>query len=259
MATRRVPPAPKAPSLKAQQAIPILESLVREGEEKLRPEPYGSPDRNQWAHTGQGALLAALGNEDPAIQAFNAAQCGAYGPYDTPATLQKEANRQLDGMLSVLRSAIEQLRWKLPDPHQVFLPSGSQHDAFVQIRAIIQQATTEVFIIDSWVDETLWPLLTNIPSGCKVRILGEHLKGDFKLEAGKFAAQRGTLVEIRTTNSYHDRFIFLDGKRAFHLGASIKDAGNKAFMLAELERPQLIAATVADAEAEWLGAASVVI
>ena len=65
--------------------------------------------------------------------------------------------------------------------------------------------------------------------GCKVRILGEHLKGDFKLEAGKFAAQRGTLVEIRTTNSYHDRFIFLDGKRAFHLGASIKDAGNKAF------------------------------
>jgi len=92
-----------------------------------------------------------------------------------------------------------------------------------------------------------------------VRVLGEHLKGDFKLEAAKFAAQHGTSIEVRTTTKYHDRFIFLDGKRCFHLGASIKDAGNKSFALTEFERSQLIAATVADAEGEWARATPVVI
>ncbi len=257
MATRRGP-APRPPSLKPDQAIPILEDLIRRAEEKVRPERYDSPLRQEWAHTGEGALSAALGSDDPAIGAFGGAQCGSYGPYDTDATLLKQANQQLDGMLSVLRSAVQQLRWRLPDPKQVFLPSGSPHDAYVQIRVIIQQATTEVLIVDPWVDETLWPLLTNIPRTCKVRILGEHLKGDFRLEATKFAAQHGTSIEVRTTTKYHDRFIFLDGNRCFHLGASIKDAGNKGFALSEFERPQLVAATLADAEAEWARATVVI-
>jgi hypothetical protein len=258
MATRRGP-APKPPSLKPEQAIPILEDLIRKAEAQVRPERYDSPVRNEWAHTGEGALIAGLGSDDPAIHAFGGAQCGSYGPYDTDARLQKQANQQLDGMLSILRSAVEQLRWKLPDPRQVFVPSGSPHDAYVQIRSIIQQATTEVLIIDPWVDETLWPLLTNIPGSCKVRVLGEHLKGDFKLEAARFAAQHGTSIEVRTTTKYHDRFIFLDGKRCFHLGASIKDAGKKSFALSEFERPQLITGTLADAEAEWAGATPVAI
>jgi hypothetical protein len=258
MATRRVP-APQPPSLKPEQAIPILEGLIRKGEENLGPERYNSPQRKEWAHTGEGALIAALGNEDPAIHAFRSSQCGSYGPSDTDERLWRQANRQLNGMLSVLRSVVEQLRWKLPDPQQVFMPPGSQHDAYVQIRSIIQQATTDLLVIDPWVDETLWPLLTNIPANCKARILGENLKGDFILEARKFAAQHGTSIEVRTTTNYHDRFIFLDGKRCFHLGASIKDAGNKAFALSEFERPQIIASTRMDAEAEWAKATPVAI
>lgn len=210
-------------------------------------------------HTGESALSAALGSDDPMIGAFGGAQCGSYGAYDTPESLNEQADRQLDGMLAVIRSAVEQLRWKLPDPQQVFVPSGSPHDAYVQIRSIIQQAITEVLIIDPWVDETLWPLLTNVPATCKVRILSEHLKGDFRLEAAKFATQHGTSIEARTTTKYHDRFIFLDRKCCFHLGASIKDAGKKSFALSEFERSQIIPGTLADAEAEWLKATSVVI
>jgi hypothetical protein len=258
MVTRRGP-APSPPSMKPEQAIPILEELIRNAEKTVRPERYDSPLREEWAHTGEAALSAALGSDAPPVHAFERAQLGSSSAYDTDETYEQQANQQLDGMLSVLRSAIQQLRWKLPDPKQVFLPSGSPHDAYIQIRLIIQQAATEVLIIDPWVDETLWPLLTNIPRSCKVRVLGEHLKGDFKLEAAKFAAQHGTSIEIRTTTKYHDRFIFLDGKRCFHLGASIKDAGNKGFALSEFERPQLVAATLADAEIEWTNAAPVTI
>ena len=258
MAIRRGP-LPKPPTLNPEQAIPILEELVQKAEVEVRSERYNSPVRRQWAQTGEGALSAALGSDDPAVQAFGAAQCGSYGPRDTLQMRQRQGDRQLDNMLSVLRSAVAQLRWKLPDPKQVFIPSGSPHDAYIEIRSIIRQATTEVLIIDPWVDETLWPLLTNLPAGCWIRILGEHLKGDFKIEAAKFLAQHGVSIQVRTTSKYHDRFIVLNGKRCFHLGASIKDAGNKAFALSEFERPQLIAVTLADAEAEWATATPVTI
>lgn len=248
--------APQPPSLRPEQAIPILEELVRNADQ-LRTEKHGSPSRQEWAHTGEGALLAALGGADNAISAFGAAQCGSYGPWDTEESLRQQANQQLDGMLAVLRSAIQQLRWRLPDPRQVFIPAGSQHDAYVEIRSIVQQAVSEIFVVDPWVDETLWPLLKNVPTTCRVRILGEHLKGDFALEARRFSAQHGAAIEIRRTSNYHDRFIFLDGKRCVHLGASIKDAGRKAFLLSEVERPQIVAATLADSEAAWNRAAPV--
>jgi len=256
---RRSGVTPSPPSLNPEQAIPILEELIRNGEEKIRNEKYDSPRRDEWIHTADGALTAALGSGDSAIQSFSGAQCGVYGPYETDETLRQQADRQLDGMLAVLRSVVQQLRWKLPNPRQIFMPAGSEHDAYVQIRSIVRQATAEIFIVDPWIDGTLWPLLTNIPGSCKVRILGEHLKGDFALEANRFVIQHGTSVEIRKTYNYHDRFIFLDGKRCFHLGASIKDAGSKAFALSEFERAQIIALTLADAQAEWARATPVVI
>jgi hypothetical protein len=160
--------------------------------------------------------------------------------------------RVIASEVTVLRSAIKQLRWRLPDPDQIFLPAGSQHDAFVEIRKIIQQAMRELFIVDSWVDHTLWPLLTNIPKMCRVRVLTENMKGDFLLEGRRFVAQHETSIEVRRTATYHDRFVFLDGAKCFHLGASIKDAGNKAFALSELKSAAVAKAAMADAETEWL-------
>src|SRR5579862_2804198 len=157
-------------SLPPERAIPILEEHIRKGD-PLRLESYDSSHREEWAQTGEGALRAALGSDHPVVQKFRAAQCGTYSAYDTPETLKRQADRMLSDMLAVLRSAVEQLRWELPDPRQVFMPAGSQHDAYVEIRSIVQQAGVEVFIIDPWVDETLWPLLKNIPPACKVRIL----------------------------------------------------------------------------------------
>jgi hypothetical protein len=147
----------------------------------------------------------------------------------------------------------------LPDPDQIFLPAGSQHDAFMEIRKIIQQTRGELFIVDPWVDHTLWPLLTNVPSSCQVRVLTENMKGDFCLEARKFVAQHATQLSIRRTASYHDRFIILDRTRCFHLGASIKDAGNKAFALSELQRSTIAQAVINDVEAEWMNAIPVTV
>src|ERR1035438_8541198 len=136
-----VPAVP--PTLQPAKAIPILEDLISQAD-VLVDEASDSNKRQQWAHTGKGALLAALGNRHPNIQAFGAARCGVYHPSDTESYLRQQANEQLERMVAVLKSTVDQLRWQLPDPTQVFLPAGSAHDAYVEIRRIVQSATSEI-------------------------------------------------------------------------------------------------------------------
>ena len=38
-------------------------------------------------------------------------------------------------------------------------------------------------------------------------------------------------MKIKYTNIFHDRFIILDDKEIYHLGASLKDLGNKIFAI----------------------------
>ena len=76
-------------------------------------------------------------------------------------------------------------------------------------------------------------------------------KGDFPLEAKHFIAQHGGQVEARLTNDYHDRFIVVDHVTVWHLGASIKDAGKRAFALTEFERSSIRNSVIADIEATW--------
>jgi hypothetical protein len=238
------------PTLRPERAIPLLEQLVIDAE-KLRQEPPYAPAREQFEHTGESLLVAALGEPNPAVQAFSTAQCGVSNLHDTTQVRFKLANEQLDGMLAALRSGIEQLRWTLPAPSHVFLPAGSTHDAYVEIRKIVAQATKSIIIVDGYVDQTLWTLLGNVTPSALVRILTSQMKGDFVLEAKKFAMQHHCKIEVRTNNSYHDRFVVLDQTKCWHLGASIKDAGNKAFAMSEILSPSIVASVLQDVEATW--------
>ena len=49
-----------------------------------------------------------------------------------------------------------------------------------------------------------------------------------------FNKQYGNLI-IKYTGKVHDRYIIIDNKKLYHLGASIKDLGKKIFSMSELE------------------------
>ena len=42
------------------------------------------------------------------------------------------------------------------------------------------------------------------------------------------------------TNEFHDRFIIIDDKEMYHLGASIKDLGKKCFGINKIEDIRII-------------------
>ena len=55
-----------------------------------------------------------------------------------------------------------------------------------------------------------------------------------KTDIDKFNSEYPSL-EIKYTNIFHDRFIILDKKELYHLGASLKDLGKKVFGITKID------------------------
>ena len=108
---------------------------------------------------------------------------------------------------------------------EVFFVKGSDHDAYVHIRSILQTAKADLFLIDPYMDGSLYQLLGTLsPTKMIVQILTAKCPSDFSLETKKFTKQHpGYAVEARMTRRLHDRFIILDQTRCYLLGASIKN------------------------------------
>ena len=58
-------------------------------------------------------------------------------------------------------------------------------------------------------------------------------------DISQFNKQYATLT-VKKTSVFHDRFLILDGVIAYHIGASLKDAGKKCFGISLLTDPDMV-------------------
>ena len=47
-------------------------------------------------------------------------------------------------------------------------------------------------------------------------------------------------IKVKYTEAFHDRFLILDDEYAYHIGASIKDAGKKCFGINKIEDARIV-------------------
>ena len=114
-------------------------------------------------------------------------------------------------------------------------PKGHVYDFYKDIRDKTKDAKSEVFVIDSYVDEELLDLyLEKIPTGVKIKILTNKPKGNFVTVAQKFKVKPQVDFEVRVTKDCHDRLFFIDNQ-CWVMGQSIKDAGHKPTYLIKIE------------------------
>ena len=142
-----------------------------------------------------------------------------------------------------------------------FFPPGTHYDAYVAIRDVLEKAASSIVIVDPYMGSTLFSTLSAIsPGSLSIHLLttGKNLKPDFSVEASNFRLQYSTVaMEVRTTSDFHDRFIVIDGTEYYHIGASIKDAGKRAFLISRLEDGQVITALKQHIDQAWTSAAPV--
>ncbi len=105
---------------------------------------------------------------------------------------------------------------------------GQIYDAFSLVTTIIQKAKSDIILIDGYVDVNTLNILAKKNSGVDVTIFTYASAPLTNKDVENFNAQYPTLT-VKKTQVFHDRFIILDGKTVYHIGASIKDAGKKCF------------------------------
>jgi len=140
------------------------------------------------------------------------------------------------------------------DVIELFFSPGLVHSAYKSIRDIIEQAQSNIDIIDLYIDKSLFEIL-KIKSGSKnisVRILTKVKQDDFDHEKLLFNNQYTNIsIERKNVTDFHDRFIIIDKKLVYHLGASIKDAGRKAFMISKIEDNEIKNIIIKSFEDRW--------
>lgn len=169
------------------------------------------------------------------------------------------------GLGEKLNAALLAIGWRIengklvPDSapiRELFFPKQSQHDAYVEIRGILQTATNSITIVDPYIDQTLLTLLaSSLQPEMTIRLLTSKLPTDFRLEAKTWLAQHPRVaLEVRTTREFHDRFVVINELACWHVGCSIKDAGNKASMFSNIEDEANCSALLKQIEASWQAA-----
>lgn len=102
------------------------------------------------------------------------------------------------------------------------------YDAFSLIVSLIQKAKKEITLIDGYVDVGTLNLISKKNGDVSVTIYTQKRTKLTKTDVENFNAQYPTL-EVKYTKAFHDRFLILDRETAYHVGASLKDAGKKCF------------------------------
>lgn len=119
-------------------------------------------------------------------------------------------------------------------PNQGIFFEGQIFDAYVFVADIIKKAKTDIILIDNYVDETVLTLLAKRNKRANATIYTKPISKQLQLELAKHNSQYQP-IEIKTFANSHDRFIIIDQKELYHLGASLKDLGKKWFAFSKMD------------------------
>ena len=134
---------------------------------------------------------------------------------------QLDSDRKIDELFDKMD------RYKIEDKQGIFF-QGQIFDAYAKFESFIAEAEKEIVLIDNYVDLTVLERFAKKKNGVKVRIYTCPKTKITSLDIQKFNEQYPSL-ELNHTDKIHDRFLIIDNKTLYHIGASLKDLAKKCF------------------------------
>ena len=116
---------------------------------------------------------------------------------------------------------------------------GQIYDSYSLIIDIIKRANKKILIIDNYIDDSVLKMPTKKNKNVEVIILTSDKSNIQQIDIQKFNKEY-PILKLAKTNKFHDRFIVIDNKEMYHLGASIKDLGKKCFGINKIEDMEII-------------------
>ncbi len=119
-------------------------------------------------------------------------------------------------------------------PKEGIFYNGQIFDAYHLVSEIIRDAQVSIILIDNYIDDSVLTLFAKRRKGVSVKIFSQNISKQLLLDIDKFNAQYEK-VEVKTFNKSHDRFLIIDEKELYHIGASLKDLGKKWFAFSKID------------------------
>ena len=139
-----------------------------------------------------------------------------------------------DEKIDKLFKALENKEFK---PQQGIFFDGQIFDAYKFINDLMKLAKDSIILIDNYVDDSVLTLFSKIPQ-IKVIIYTHTISKQLKQDYEKYKKQYNNVTLKRFKNS-HDRFLIIDNKEVYHIGASLKDLGKKWFAFSKMDKTSL--------------------
>ncbi len=111
--------------------------------------------------------------------------------------------------------------------------NGQIFDAHNFVSDLIRSAKKSIVLIDNYVNDTTLTLFSKNQK-VDVTIHTHTITKALKLDLEKYNKQYKK-ISLKTTKDFHDRFLIIDDKEVYHIGASLKDLGKKVFAFSKME------------------------
>ena len=214
------------------------------GTSSLETNGYGGRRYLPYVFTEQGiAMLSAVLRSDVAIQvsikimntfvemrrfmASNSLVLNRINEIEVKQLIyQKDADEKFDKIFTYI-SEHEEVSQK------IFF-EGQIYDAFSLLTELIAKAKREIVLIDNYVDVGTLNILAKKQENVKAQIYTVKRTKLSPTDINNFNQQYPAL-SVNYTEEFHDRFLIVDRNLAYHIGASLKDAGKKCFAINRIE------------------------
>ena len=198
-----------------------------------------------YAFTEQGiAMLSAVLKSDIAVDVsikimdtfvrmrnFFISNEDMFSRLDRVELKQLETDKKLEEVFNYIASNTE--------VKQKIFFDGHIYDAFSFIADLVGKAQVKLILIDNYVEVNTLNILCKKNSGVDVLIATAGKGSLTTKDINKFNAQYPKL-SVKKTADFHDRFLIIDDKEGYFIGASIKDAGKKSFVITKIEDGKMV-------------------
>ena len=144
-----------------------------------------------------------------------------------------------DDRISALEQKVDFFVQTREPPLQGVFYEGQLWDACSLVEKLIGRAKKTILLIDSWVGTGTLDMLAKKRKGVTVEVVtsprGNKLAAS---DIAKFTAQYGGL-SVKTSMAFHDRFLIIDDKELYLIGASLKDLGKKCFGFTKMDAGEI--------------------
>jgi hypothetical protein len=125
-------------------------------------------------------------------------------------------------------------------PKQMTFFDGQWFDAYDFLSSLFEKADTSILLIDPYCDREALRYCAKRKDGVRIKICHGSRAALGSQDVRTFSRQYGP-IDVKCDDAFHDRYLILDEKECYHIGASLNHAGKRVFGISRVEDDDVVA------------------